>query len=65
MPIWPSRLTRNCQGFSNNHITAFMLDAGKYIINTFYGGDARLALAKNKSKDKPPSLKLLIEKYAD
>ena len=44
------------------HITAFMLEAGQYIIDTFYGGDAHAALVKNKSSKNPPSLKLLIEK---
>ena len=44
------------------HITGFMVEAGGYIIDTFYGGDAYLALAKNKSLDKPASLKQLIKK---
>ncbi len=44
------------------HFHDAMIEAGQYIIDTFYDGNARLALAKNKSKDKPPSLKLLIEK---
>lgn len=44
------------------YITSFMLEAGQYIIDTCYGGNAGLALVKNKSKDNPPSLKLLIGK---
>ena len=47
------------------HITVFMLEAGQYIIDTFYDGDARKALAKNKSKDSPASLKLLIDKLKE
>ncbi len=44
------------------HIANFMLEAGHYIIYTFYGGDQRAAFAKNKTKEQPPSLKRLIEK---
>jgi len=44
------------------HINDFMLNAGQYIIITFYGGDARKALIKNKSVNGSPSLKLLIAK---
>jgi len=47
------------------HIDAFMLDAGQYIIKTFYDEDARKALIKNKSSNGSPSLKLLIEKLKE
>ena len=39
-----------------------MLEAGHYIIDTFYEGNPRAAFAKNKTKEQPPSLKRLIEK---
>jgi hypothetical protein len=39
-----------------------MVEAGKYIINNFYNGNPKAALAKNKTKDEPPSLKALIDK---
>ena len=39
-----------------------MIEAGTYIIDNFYGGDSRAALAKNKTKDEPPNLKALINK---
>ena len=44
------------------HFHDAMVEAGQYIIDTFYGGDHRAALAKNKTKDQPPNLKALIEK---
>lgn len=44
------------------HITTLMREAGQYIIDTFYGGNARRALVKNRAQDTPPGLKLLIEK---
>ena len=44
------------------HISAFMLKAGRYIIDTFYGGDARLALTKKGASQKQNSLRLLIGK---
>ena len=39
-----------------------MVDAGRYIIDNFYGGDHKAALAKNKTKDDPQNLKDLIDK---
>jgi len=39
-----------------------MVEAGRYIIDHFYEGDYRAALAKNKTKDQPPNLKALINK---
>jgi len=39
-----------------------MVEAGQYIIDHFYEGDYRAALAKNKTKDEPPNLKALINK---
>ena len=39
-----------------------MVEAGRYIIDHFYEGDHRAALAKNKTKDEPPNLKALIDK---
>ena len=39
-----------------------MVEAGRYIIDNFYEGDHRAALAKNKTKDEPPNLKALIDK---
>ena len=44
------------------HMANFVLEAGQYIIDTFYGGNPRAAFAKNKTKEQPPSLKRLIEK---
>lgn len=44
-------------------VAVFALEAGEYIIKTFYGGDPRLALAKNKAKEQPSSLRLLINKF--
>ncbi|WP_054030898.1 DUF1848 family protein [Desulfatitalea tepidiphila] len=44
------------------HFHDAMIEAGQYIIDTFYEGDHRAALAKNKTKDQPPNLKALIEK---
>ena len=44
------------------HFHNAMVQAGQYIINTFYASDPRAALAKNKTKDQPPNLKALIEK---
>ena len=45
-----------------NHFHNAMVEAGQYIIATFYEGDPRKALAKNKTKDQPPNLKSLIGK---
>jgi hypothetical protein len=39
-----------------------MVDAGRYIIDNFYEGDHKAALAKNKTKDDPQNLKELIDK---
>ncbi|BBO76180.1 hypothetical protein DSCW_35970 [Desulfosarcina widdelii] len=39
-----------------------MVEAGRYIIDNFYGGDSKAAFAKNKGKDQPPNLKALIDK---
>jgi len=39
-----------------------MVEAGRYIIDNFYGGDHKAALAKNKTKDDPQNLKDLIDK---
>ena len=47
------------------HIIDFTVEAGQYIIKIFYDGDPRRALAKNKTKDQPPSLKRLIQKIKD
>ncbi|MBI9085420.1 MAG: radical SAM protein [Desulfobacterales bacterium] len=44
------------------HVTAFMVEAGDYVIKTFYNDNPRLALAKNKAQDNPPSLKALTKK---
>ena len=44
------------------HFKNAVIEAGQYIIDTFYGGDAWLAFAKNKSKNSPPSLRSLIDK---
>ena len=44
------------------HFHDAMVEAGQYIINTFYEGDPRAALAKNKSNEEPPNLKALINK---
>jgi len=46
----------------SQHIANFMLEAGNYIIDTFYGRDPRAAFAKNKTNEQPPSLNRLIEK---
>jgi hypothetical protein len=39
-----------------------MVEAGRYIIENFYEGDHKAALAKNKTKDDPQNLKVLIDK---
>ena len=39
-----------------------MVDAGRYIIDNFYEGDHKAALAKNKTKNDPQNLKELIDK---
>ena len=39
-----------------------MVEAGHYIIDHFYDGDRKAALAKNKTRDEPPKLKALINK---
>ena len=44
------------------HLTDFFYEAGKYIIETFYNNDPYVAYIKNKAKDQPPSLNLLIKK---
>ncbi len=47
------------------HITNFAIEAGRYIIDTFYRGDPCLAFKKNKTKYQPPSLKMLIKKIQE
>jgi hypothetical protein len=44
------------------HFHNAMVEAGRYIIDTFYDGKEREALAKNKTKEQPPNLKRLIDK---
>ncbi|WP_054030174.1 radical SAM protein [Desulfatitalea tepidiphila] len=44
------------------HFHDAMMEAGRYIIEKFYGNDYRVAFAKNKTKDEPASLKALIDK---
>lgn len=44
-------------------VAEFTLEVGDYIIKTFYAGEPRRALAKNKRSDQPKSLRLLIKKF--
>jgi DNA polymerase III subunit gamma/tau len=50
------------KGIFKRHFHGAMLEAGKYIIDTFYEGNPKIAFAKNKTKEQPQSLKKLIEK---
>jgi hypothetical protein len=47
------------------HFHNAMVEAGRYIIDTFYDGKDREALAKNKTKEQPPNLKRLINKIRE
>ena len=44
------------------HFHEAMLEAGRYLIKTFYKKNPEIAFAKNKTKEQPQSLKKLIEK---
>jgi len=46
------------------HFHEAMLEAGRYIIDTFYGGDPIAAFAKNKTREQPPNLKALVQKIS-
>ena len=48
----------------SEHFHNAMIDAGNYIIETFYENNPRLAFIKNKAKDRPVSLIKLIKKIA-
>jgi DNA repair photolyase len=46
------------------HFHNAMVEAGRYIIDTFYGGDPMAALAKNKTREQPQNLKALVRKIS-
>jgi DNA polymerase III subunit gamma/tau len=50
------------KGIFKRHFHEAMLEAGKYLIDTFYEKNPKIAFAKNKTKEEPQSLKKLIEK---
>jgi len=46
------------------HFHEAMLEAGTYIIDTFYDGNPMAALAKNKTREQPQNLKALVQKIS-
>ena len=53
------------KGIFKKHFHNAMVEAGNYIIATFYGGDATKALIKNKSEDQPQSINKLIKRLRE